>query len=112
MELTGKEGERMDELTIDETLSQGIQDILQHLIEEDFEAPFYFAAIGSNGHTITGFFEWTTEGDMEPTFTSEYVADKKGLQFPVNMMFTDKAGRAARMLISQSGSMSKPKFLH
>ncbi len=102
----------MEELTIDEILSQAIQDMLQALIEGDFEAPFYFAAIASNGHTVTGFFEWATEGGMEPTFTSEYVADKTGLQLPINMMFTDKAGRAARMFIGQSGSMSKPQVLH
>jgi len=96
----------------EDKLGGAISNLIQWLAEQGSEPPFYFAAIASNGHTVVGFFERNREGLFEATLTAEYEADGKGLVLPINMMATDKTGRAGHLMIAQDGRLSKPTTLH
>jgi len=89
-----------------------IANLIPWLVEQGSEPPFYFAAIASNGHTVVGFFDRNREGVFEASLTAEYEADGRGLLLPINMMATDKTGRAGHLLIAQDGRLSKPTTLH
>ena len=81
-------------------LSDCFTKILDSALDKGFELPFYFAIVGRNGKVM--FYELTWEGqDLVPKLLSSNAADS-GLAVPINIMITDQAGRAARVLIEKS----------
>lgn len=81
---------------------EALGEILQTLLAQGFELPFYLAAVGCNGSFICSEFQPGPEG-----LICEHVAERlvgEGLAAPVNMMIVDARGEAARVTIGRSGT--------
>jgi hypothetical protein len=85
--------------------------LLQALLDEGREPPFYFAAIAANGFTMTGFF-LGKGSDLEPTVTSEVTNNQPGLALPINLLVVTTTGEGARLSIDTDGQLSGPQILH
>lgn len=97
----------MPNVTVDEVLAAlrgQFQEAFVSLIQMGFELPLRWVAIGVNGSMLMGEIEW--EDAERPSLCcrvlGEYV--KKGiLTPPVNMMFVDRSGEVARVMLEGSG---------
>ena len=77
-----------------------IAEILKKLQDEGFVLPYSFVTIGVNGALIAGVFSEAASGDgLDCTFTAEHLPDERGFLMPVNMMFVDARGEAARVVL-------------
>ena len=80
-------------------LVQAMAECLQSLLDSGFEAPLHVAGVARNGSAFVVTYELTKDG-LEPTFRLE---PNGAFALPVNMMFVDQRGEAARLVIGQSG---------
>ena len=85
--------------------------LLQALLDKGHGPPFYFAAIASNGFTMTGRF-LGKGSDLEPTVTSEVKNNQAGLALPINLFVVTTTGEVARLSIDTDGQLSGPQILH
>lgn len=85
--------------------------LLQALLDKGHEPPFYFAAIASNGFTLTGFF-LGKGSDLAPTVTSEVTNNQAGLALPINFLLVTTTGEVARLLVDTGGQFLGPQILH
>ena len=97
---------------IEQKIVPAMAALLESLVGMGLEPPFYFAVIASNGYSLTGHLNWNEQMVLQPTFTAEVQADKRGLQLPINVVITHSTGEAARLLIDTTGSLSPPQLLH
>ncbi len=87
-------------------LTAAIAEFLQRAIAEDFQFPFYMAAVAVNGSVIVT--KWAPVGiNFEPQFIAEHL-EGDDLALPINVMLTDSTGQAARMLIEKPET--EPEF--
>jgi hypothetical protein len=96
-----------DELWLTERIGEAIRECL----EEGFELPVCAAIIASNG--ACAFFRFVDAGDDEsviPELLTQHLAEP-GMVLPVNIVFSDPAGHAARMLIETTDSTPAFKVL-
>jgi len=93
-----------------DSLVDSMREILRRLDENGFVLPFYIAMIGSDGSSLTGYF-YQAEGEehLDCKFTSVV---GENFTLPVNIMFTDKTGKAARVVIESPGEPSEPHFFN
>jgi len=89
-------------------LIQALADGLNDLIAGGFILPFYASIVALNGYIITAKYIEGTEG-LDVEFLGEISTDDGLLQVPINIMFVDARGEAARMVIDKLG---KHKLLH
>ncbi len=76
-----------------------IANVLISLREKGFVLPYNFAIIGVNGALVAGVFTEADSGDgLDCVFTAEHMPDDRGLATPMNMMFVDARGEAARVV--------------
>ena len=91
-------------MTDDSWLTERIAEAIRECLEQGFELPVYAAIIASNG--ACAFFRFVDAGDDEsviPELMTQHLAEP-GMLLPVNIMFSDPAGHAARMLIETTDS--------
>ena len=91
-------------MTDDSRLTERIAEAIRECLEQGFELPVYAAIIASNG--ACAFFQFVDAGDDEsviPELMTQHLAEP-GMLLPVNIMFSDPAGHAARMLIETTDS--------
>jgi hypothetical protein len=81
-------------------LAQQLADFLTWLVENGFEPPFHVAVLGTNGAGFLLTYE-VADGGLEPIF---HYDSRRPLRTPVNMMFVDQRGEAARACIGPQGS--------
>ncbi|OGP93617.1 MAG: hypothetical protein A2157_03790 [Deltaproteobacteria bacterium RBG_16_47_11] len=76
--------------------------ILETLLNHGFEPPLYWATIAVNGAMAMGRYILNTEsGDLDcQIIASHDVGGTFGI--PINMMFTDRDGDAARVVTGRS----------
>ena len=80
-------------------LTERIGETIRECLEEGFELPVYAAIIASN--VACAFFRFVDAGDDEsvvPELMAQHLAEP-GMVLPVNIIFSDPTGQAARMLI-------------
>ena len=79
-------------------------EILQKLLDEKkFELPMYWVSIGANGAFLIGKYVQSVDGE---TLDCDLLAEGgKDFQLPINMMFVDPRGQAARVLIKGPGNV-------
>lgn len=80
-------------------MTQAVADALQALLEQGFKLPLRVAAVSVNGAAAVLTYDAGRDG-LAPTFLLEPTGD---FALPLNMMFVDARGEAARMLIEPSG---------
>jgi hypothetical protein len=82
---------------------KALGEILKTLLENGFELPFHFAIVGRNGQMMAGHYQADEGGDG--LVCSLELEGKKGSAFavPINLMFVDSAGEAARVVIGPDG---------
>jgi hypothetical protein len=91
----------MKELNLD---PKKMAEIFEKLLEEGFELPMYWVAVSANG-SIAGARYETSDGE-HLNFVPLVDHSPSGIfQVPVNMMFTDTKGRAARVLFEGPGKV-------
>src|SRR6478736_8471626 len=84
---------------------------IRECLEQGFELPVYAAIIASNG--ACAFFRFVDAGDDEsviPELMTQHLVEP-GMVLPVNIIFSDPAGRAARMLIETTDGTPPLKVL-
>jgi hypothetical protein len=78
-------------------------EILGGLIDRGFVLPFHFAALGSNGSVLAGSFRADeTGGGLTCEIAAEHFVEKVFVA-PINVMFVDARGEAARVAIGPDG---------
>jgi hypothetical protein len=82
--------------------------LLEELLERGFTLPLCFTVVGSNGGILAGRYRADEEG-LAAEFVAEDMPDGKGLALPINIMFVDSRGEAARVLL---GANAEPVFLN
>jgi hypothetical protein len=90
-------------------LAASIGELLQECLEKrGFQLPLHVAAVSANGTAMIARY---TEGHtaLDVTILAEHVEDP-GYALPINMMFCDTVGNAARALIDKPNI--KPQLLH
>lgn len=92
--------ETTDQRDID--LAQELADILTCLLENGFEPPFHAAMLGTNG---AGFLVTYEDRRAEGEGLKAIVRYEPSgpLKTPINMMFVDQRGEAARVYLGPSG---------
>ena len=96
-----------DESWLTERIGQAIRECL----EQGFELPVYAAIIASNG--ACAFFRFVDAGDDEsviPELMAQHLLES-GMALPVNIIFSDPSGQAARMLIEATDGTPQLKVL-
>lgn len=88
--------ECMDELALH------LGQCLERLLEENFTLPFHFAAISVNGMVLVGRYREDGNGSLTCDNLMEEVPDGKMMLLPINIMFTDARGEAARVVVEQN----------
>ncbi|MBO0857343.1 MAG: hypothetical protein J2P21_02595 [Chloracidobacterium sp.] len=94
-----------------EILQMAIFKFIGNAIQNGFVLPYYVISIGANG-TLLAFEMRLNErlgssGGLSPTLFAERMMGG-GIRPPINVLLTDPAGRAARMLIE--GLEKEPEF--
>ena len=96
----------------DETwLTERISEAIRECLEQGFELPVYAAIIASNG--ACAFFRFVDAGDDEsvvPELLTQHLPEP-GMVLPVNIIFSDPSGQAARMLIETTDGTPPLKVL-
>jgi hypothetical protein len=76
--------------------------ILEELVDRGFESPLHFVALGKNGSLLAGRYDWW--GGLESlrvTVTAQAIPED-GFALPVNLLFVDIDGDAARVVIDRA----------
>ena len=74
---------------------------VQQLLDRGFEMPIHFAAVGTNGSILAGTFAFASTGPgFDCTITVDATAPD-GLSSPVNIMYVDRRGEAALVVLQQ-----------
>jgi hypothetical protein len=92
-------------------LTERIGEAIRECLEQGFELPVYAAIIASNG--ACAFFRFVDAGDDEsviPELMTQHLAEP-GMVLPVNIIFSDPTGQAARMLIETTDGTPPLKVL-
>jgi hypothetical protein len=79
-----------------------ISEALEKLLEDEWEPPFYFAAISANGSFLCGQYDANDQGGLEAKTVAEHIEDD-AFMLPINMMITDGQGEAVRLSIQNPG---------
>jgi len=90
-------------------VSEEFGEVIQNLLDKEFQAPLYFCAIAVNGSMDIGSFERIGDtADLHPNFLAQHsTADLHAL--PIHLLFVDPKGQAARIVIQGSG---EPQIIH
>jgi hypothetical protein len=79
-----------------------IANVLGTLLARGFEAPLMWCAIASNGSIMAGRYVSTTTNGLKAELLASHI-EGDGLSVPINFMFTDSRGEAARIVFDTNG---------
>ena len=86
-----------------EQVAKIIGDVLADCLQnKKFEAPVYITAIASNGTAQIYRCEHGEAGGLQMSMLSEH-DEALGFKTPINFFVTDRTGRAARLLLEDTG---------
>jgi hypothetical protein len=83
-------------------LSAYLSECLRRLLDAGFQLPLYLAAISVNGAVLAGRYQETRDGGLACDKIAEDMPDGQ-MMLPINIMFTDALGKAARVAIEGPG---------
>lgn len=83
---------------------------LAELRRRGFTPPFYFAAIGVNGTAVVGMFVADGQGGLRAQIGGAWPTGE--LLAPVNIMFSDARGEAARVVLLADEQGMAPKWMN
>ncbi len=105
--------------TIDRLILRAMKEALQQLLESGFELPIYIVVVGANGSLVLGQYPQSSvsadeELDIEILSSRER---PEGYVLPINIIFVDSQGEAARLFIQTPdkynlSSFSRPSAGH
>jgi hypothetical protein len=95
-----------NEKTTQESLTEGIQHVLQRALETGFEPPLYIAVVARNGYSMVVCMTPNEGVGLDATTLCESDADGQ-MRLPIHMMVTDSTGvGAVHLLIDGDGQRS------
>ncbi|NIR30095.1 MAG: hypothetical protein GWN84_12430 [Gammaproteobacteria bacterium] len=81
---------------LDEKLSEAIYDLVE---EQQFVPPLYVAVLAANGEAMVVHYKVASDLEsLEAEIVAEHLPDGR-MRLPVNLLFVDSRGQAARMRI-------------
>jgi hypothetical protein len=82
-------------------IRQRISEVLEDLLKRNWKPPVYAVSVGSNGAMIGAWYDYGVTGELECKILAEWYPPEKAFKLPMNIMFTNSEGRAARVEISR-----------
>ena len=79
--------------------------ILSTMLERGMRPPFMFTVMAINGAVIVGRFFEADGGGTGCEFVCEHQPDAGNMRLPINMLFVDAVGNAARVVLEPSGEV-------
>ena len=94
----------MEERIVDLTLiSESIWKALAELLQRDWQCPIYAVSVAVNGSLMGCRYDiMGDEGNLSCDVLAEWY-EPTGFALPVNIMFTDSQGKAARIVVEGPG---------
>lgn len=81
---------------------------IQQLLDAGFELPIHFAAVSANGSVVAGTYHTSPEdGTFDYQITAETMK-QEGMTSPINIMYVDRRGEAALVVLRQSQDEPAP----
>jgi hypothetical protein len=75
---------------------------IRQLLDAGFEMPIHFAAVGANGSVVAGTYRASPQGRGCDCQITVQPLKPEGLTSPVNIMYVDRRGEAALVVLRQS----------
>jgi hypothetical protein len=75
---------------------------VRQLLRKGFEMPIHFAAVGTNGSVLAGTFRSSRSVDDFDCQITVQPSGVEGLTAPVNIMYVDRKGEAALVVLRPS----------
>jgi len=72
---------------------------IRQLLKAGFELPIHFAAVGVNGSVVAGSFHRLPGGHGLDCQITAQTMGPEGLKAPVNIMYVDRRGEAALVVL-------------
>jgi hypothetical protein len=82
---------------------------IRQLLDSGFEMPIHFAAVGTNGAVVAGTYRETDHGRSFECQITVQTMKPEGLTAPVNVMYVDRRGEAALVVLRHSQSEPVPQ---
>jgi hypothetical protein len=81
---------------------------IQKLLDRGFEMPIHFAAMGTDGSLVAGTFQLSPEGQGLDCRITVQGSKPAGMTAPVNIMYVDRKGEAALVVLRPPQSEPAP----
>ena len=75
---------------------------VQELLDRGFEMPIHFAAVGTNGSVVAGTFQFSPDNQALDCQITVQKSKPEGLTAPVNIMYVDRKGESALVVLRPS----------
>jgi hypothetical protein len=82
---------------------------IRQLLDSGFEMPIHFAAVGTNGAVVAGTYQPATHGRSLQCQITVQTTNPEGLTAPVNVMYVDRRGEAALVVLRPSQEEPVPQ---
>ncbi len=91
----------MKKIFDEETDAKYFAQVLSTLLEDGFEPPLYVSVIANNGIFLIFRYDWDeNQINLKVAPLADNSTEISALRIPINMMFVDSRGEAARVLIN------------
>ena len=84
-------------------LGKDMAGVLHTLLSRGFKFPIMFASLSVNAQVHVGRYEQDESGAVSTEILAEKVDDPEGFLMPLNIMYVDRIGEAARVVIGEVG---------
>jgi hypothetical protein len=82
---------------------------IRQLLDSGFEMPIHFAAVGTNGAVVAGTYQPANHGGSFQCQITVQTTKPEGLTAPVNVMYVDRRGEAALVVLRPSPEKPVPQ---
>jgi len=79
------------------------RDSIQQLLDQGFEMPIHFAAVGTNGSVVAGTYSTSARGGVGIDCQITVRTEGQNLTSPVNIMYVDRRGESALIVLRHHG---------
>jgi hypothetical protein len=76
---------------------------IEKLLDQGFEMPIHFAAVGTNGAAVTGTYRFSSNSCELDCQIRSQTPEPEGMTAPVNIMFVDSNGQSALVVLRPTG---------
>jgi hypothetical protein len=82
---------------------------IKELLASGFELPIHFAAVGTNGAVVAGTYRAAAHRRSFECQITMQTPEPEGLTAPVNVMYVDRRGKAALVVLKPSQAVAVPQ---